>query len=166
MDRPPGQYDVAERLLEVPYRVVHGPEREQRQRVDPDHDGDEGDVEDDLDQAHYELGVEQEHRLVVPRHLAVQVHRVQGVLDGNVDDDGEEDGVLRLTPADGGALRDGRLRKTAASSAKSKEKRLQRKEEQQRISQAMAAVAEANKLKDPLEPFPVFQEVQQERHRV
>ncbi|XP_050510510.1 N-alpha-acetyltransferase 40 [Diabrotica virgifera virgifera] len=47
-------------------------------------------------------------------------------------------------------------RKTAASSAKSKEKRLQRKEEQSRISQAMTIVANANKLEDPLEPFPVF----------
>nr|XP_023030225.1 N-alpha-acetyltransferase 40 [Leptinotarsa decemlineata] len=47
-------------------------------------------------------------------------------------------------------------RKTAASTAKSKEKRLQRKEEQNRISQAMSVVAEANKLVDPLEPFPVF----------
>lgn len=40
--------------------------------------------------------------------------------------------------------------------AKSKEKRLQRKEEQNRVSQAMAAVAQANNLEDPLEPFPVF----------
>ncbi|CAH1117216.1 unnamed protein product [Phaedon cochleariae] len=47
-------------------------------------------------------------------------------------------------------------RKTAASTAKGKEKRQQRKEEQQRISQAMTVVAEANKLDDPLEPFPVF----------
>ncbi|XP_056639250.1 N-alpha-acetyltransferase 40 isoform X1 [Diorhabda carinulata] len=47
-------------------------------------------------------------------------------------------------------------RKTAASSAKSKEKRMQRKEEQNRISQAMAVVAQANKLEDPLQPFPVF----------
>ncbi|KAK9869308.1 hypothetical protein WA026_003058 [Henosepilachna vigintioctopunctata] len=39
---------------------------------------------------------------------------------------------------------------------KSKEKRLQRKEEQMRISQAMQIVAQANKLEDPLEPFPVF----------
>ncbi|CAH1139671.1 unnamed protein product [Phyllotreta striolata] len=47
-------------------------------------------------------------------------------------------------------------RKSASSSAKSKEKRLQRKDEQIRISQAMAVVAAANKLADPLEPFPVF----------
>ncbi|KAG5899835.1 hypothetical protein JTB14_012306 [Gonioctena quinquepunctata] len=47
-------------------------------------------------------------------------------------------------------------RKSAASTSKSKEKRQQRKEEQHRISQAMAVVAEANKLVDPLEPFPVF----------
>lgn len=40
--------------------------------------------------------------------------------------------------------------------AKSKEKRLQRKEEQNRVSQAMNAVAQANKLEDPLQPFPVF----------
>lgn len=40
--------------------------------------------------------------------------------------------------------------------AKSKEKRLQRKEEQNRVSQAMAAIAQANGLDDPLEPFPVF----------
>ncbi|KAL3285743.1 hypothetical protein HHI36_000270 [Cryptolaemus montrouzieri] len=39
---------------------------------------------------------------------------------------------------------------------KSKEKRLQRKEEQIRISQAMQIVAQANKLEDPLEPFSVF----------
>ncbi|EFA07325.1 N-alpha-acetyltransferase 40 [Tribolium castaneum] len=42
------------------------------------------------------------------------------------------------------------------SSAKSKEKRLKRKEEQQKILQAMAVVDKANKLTDPLEPFPVF----------
>lgn len=47
-------------------------------------------------------------------------------------------------------------RKTAASIAKSKEKRLQRKKEQNRMSQAMAVVAEANNLEDPLEPFSVF----------
>lgn len=47
-------------------------------------------------------------------------------------------------------------RKNAANSAKNKEKRLQRKEEQHRISLAMAAVEKANKLVDPLEPFPVF----------
>lgn len=40
--------------------------------------------------------------------------------------------------------------------AKSKEKRLQRKKEQNRMTQAMAAVAQANSLEDPLEPFPVF----------
>lgn len=43
--------------------------------------------------------------------------------------------------------------------AKGKEKRLQRKEEQNRVSQAMAAVAQANKLVDPLEPFPVFRKI-------
>lgn len=48
-------------------------------------------------------------------------------------------------------------RKTAASSAKGKEKRLQRKEEQQRIREAMTVVAEATKIDDPLAPFPVFQ---------
>ncbi|XP_045461341.1 N-alpha-acetyltransferase 40 [Harmonia axyridis] len=42
------------------------------------------------------------------------------------------------------------------SNPKSKEKRLQRKEEQIRISQAMQAVALANNLEDPMEPFPVF----------
>lgn len=40
--------------------------------------------------------------------------------------------------------------------AKNKEKRLQRKKEQNRMNQAMAAVAQANGLEDPLEPFPVF----------
>ncbi|XP_066142673.1 N-alpha-acetyltransferase 40 [Euwallacea fornicatus] len=48
-------------------------------------------------------------------------------------------------------------RKTAASTAKSKEKRLLRKEEQQRIRDAMAVVAEANKIENPLIEFPVFQ---------
>ncbi|CAH0550756.1 unnamed protein product [Brassicogethes aeneus] len=48
-------------------------------------------------------------------------------------------------------------RKTAASSAKGKEKRLQRKEEQQRIQNAMQAVEKANKLDDPFADFPVFQ---------
>lgn len=48
-------------------------------------------------------------------------------------------------------------RKTAASSAKGKEKRLQRKEEQQRIRDAMVVVAEANKIENPLAEFPVFQ---------
>ncbi|XP_050316096.1 N-alpha-acetyltransferase 40 isoform X2 [Anthonomus grandis grandis] len=48
-------------------------------------------------------------------------------------------------------------RKTAASSAKGKEKRQQRKEEQQRIRDAMAVVAEANKLENPLKDFQVFQ---------
>lgn len=33
---------------------------------------------------------------------------------------------------------------------------MQRKEEQQRIALAKAAVDKANKLEDPLEPFPVF----------
>ncbi|RZC40658.1 N-alpha-acetyltransferase 40, partial [Asbolus verrucosus] len=42
------------------------------------------------------------------------------------------------------------------SSAKSKEKRLKRKEEQQKIHLAMSVVEKANKLSDPLEPFPVF----------
>ncbi|KAL1513998.1 hypothetical protein ABEB36_003329 [Hypothenemus hampei] len=48
-------------------------------------------------------------------------------------------------------------RKTAASTAKGKEKRLQRKEEQQRIRDAMIVVAEANKLENPLSDFSVFQ---------
>jgi len=48
-------------------------------------------------------------------------------------------------------------RKTAASTAKGKEKRLQRKEEQQKIREAMTVVADANKLDDPLGDFPVFQ---------
>ncbi|XP_060536217.1 N-alpha-acetyltransferase 40 [Cylas formicarius] len=48
-------------------------------------------------------------------------------------------------------------RKNATSSAKSKEKRMQRKEEQQRISQAMSIIALANQLEDPLADFPVFQ---------
>ncbi|KAK9878465.1 hypothetical protein WA026_022105 [Henosepilachna vigintioctopunctata] len=39
---------------------------------------------------------------------------------------------------------------------KSKEKRLQRKGEQMEVSQAMQIVPQANKLEDPLEPFPVF----------
>lgn len=47
-------------------------------------------------------------------------------------------------------------RKNSANAAKHKEKRQQRKEEQQRISQAMAVVEKANKLEDPMEPFPVF----------
>lgn len=47
-------------------------------------------------------------------------------------------------------------RKTAASLAKGKRKRLQRKEEQHRLLQAKAAVTEANNLEDPLAPFPVF----------
>ena len=42
------------------------------------------------------------------------------------------------------------------SSTKGKEKRLKRKEEQQRILLAMTVVDKANKLTDPLEPFPVF----------
>nr|CAI5836942.1 unnamed protein product [Callosobruchus analis] len=46
--------------------------------------------------------------------------------------------------------------KKSGSTSKSKEKRLQRKEEQMRISRAMSVVAEANKLEDPMEPFPVF----------
>ncbi|KAF7273542.1 N-alpha-acetyltransferase 40 isoform X2 [Rhynchophorus ferrugineus] len=48
-------------------------------------------------------------------------------------------------------------RKTAASAAKGKEKRLQRKEEQQRIRDAMNVVAEANAIENPLVAFPVFQ---------
>lgn len=44
------------------------------------------------------------------------------------------------------------------STAKSKERRLQRKEEQQRIALAKAVVDKANKLDDPLEPFPVFRQ--------
>jgi hypothetical protein len=42
------------------------------------------------------------------------------------------------------------------SSVKSKERRLKRKEEQQKILLAMSVVDKANKLTDPLEPFPVF----------
>lgn len=42
------------------------------------------------------------------------------------------------------------------SSVKSKEKRIQRKEEQHRISVSKAVVDAANKIKDPLEPFPIF----------
>lgn len=42
------------------------------------------------------------------------------------------------------------------ANTKSKEKRLQRKEEQLKLTAAKAVVDKANKLADPLEPFPVF----------
>ncbi|XP_030759538.1 N-alpha-acetyltransferase 40 [Sitophilus oryzae] len=48
-------------------------------------------------------------------------------------------------------------RKTAASVAKGKEKRLQRKEEQQRLREAKALVEKANSIENPLQDFPVFQ---------
>ncbi len=38
VDGPPGQDHVVERLLEGPCRQVHGPDGEQRQRVDSYHD--------------------------------------------------------------------------------------------------------------------------------
>lgn len=42
------QDHVVERLLEVAYRVVHGTEREQRQRVDAHHYGDECQIQQHL----------------------------------------------------------------------------------------------------------------------
>ena len=94
VDRSAGQHHVIERLLERPHGEVHGPHREQGQGVDTDHDHEEEDVQENLDEADEQLGVEHEDGLVLPRVLAVKVDRVEDVLDDGVDHDGEQDGVL------------------------------------------------------------------------
>lgn len=89
------QNDIIKSFLEGPSCQVHGPDCEQRQRVDPDHDNDEQPVQNDLDEADDQLGVEHEHGFVFPRVLAVEVDAVQHVLDQRVGHDREQNGVLK-----------------------------------------------------------------------
>lgn len=88
--------------------VVHGPEGKERQRVEPHHDDDKEHVQDDADKADDQFGVEQEDGLVLPRTVQAQLHRVQHVLDGRIDDQRQQDGVLKAKDQlHGGALGQG-----------------------------------------------------------
>jgi len=87
--------DIIERLLEGAHSEVHGTNSEQRKGVDAHHDHEEEDVEKDLDEANHQLGVEHENCLVLPGSFTVKVNGVKEVLDQGVDDDGDEDGVLK-----------------------------------------------------------------------
>ena len=95
VDGPSWQHHVVERLLERPHRKIHRPDGEQGQGVDPDHDDEEEDVEEHPDQSDCQLGVEDEHCLILPGVLAMKVDGVEDVLNQGVHDDGEEDGVLK-----------------------------------------------------------------------
>lgn len=104
-----GQHHVIERFLEGPHGEVHRADGEQGQGVDPDHDDEEENVEEDLDKADKQLGVEHEHGLVLPRILRVEVDRVEDILDHQVNHDGQQDGVLEPEhELDTGALGQGR----------------------------------------------------------
>ncbi len=48
MDGPSGEDDIVEGLLERAHGQVHWPDGKQRQRVDPDHDDHEHDVQHHL----------------------------------------------------------------------------------------------------------------------
>ena len=80
VDGAPGHHHVIERFLEGPHGEVHRADGEQGQGVDPDHDDEEENVEEDLDKADKQLGVEHEHCLVLPRILRVEVDRVEDIL--------------------------------------------------------------------------------------
>lgn len=62
-----GEFARERQMRGPPDCVVHGPEGEEGQRVQPHHDDDEEDVQDDTHKANDELRVEQEHGLVLPR---------------------------------------------------------------------------------------------------
>ena len=88
------QNNIIECFFERSHGEVHGSDSEEWQSVDPDHDHEEEDVEEDLDEAYEEFSVEHEDSLVLPGVLAVQVNGVEDILDEGVDDNGEEDGIL------------------------------------------------------------------------
>ena len=94
VDGAPGQHHVVERLLERPHGEIHRADREQGQGVDPDHDDEEEDVEEDLDKADKQLGVEHEHGLVLPGVLRMEINGMEDILDDEVDHDGQQDGVF------------------------------------------------------------------------
>lgn len=67
---------VSHSFLELPHGQVHRPDGEEGERVHLDHNGHESHVQQNLDEACEQLGVEHVHSLVVPGIFALEVHRV------------------------------------------------------------------------------------------
>ena len=86
---------MLESFLESSHSEVHGAYSKQWQSVDPDHDHEEEDVQQDLDEPNEQLSVEHEYCLVLPGVLTMQVDRVEDILDKSVDDNGEKDGIFK-----------------------------------------------------------------------
>lgn len=68
----------------LPHREIHRPDGEKRECVNLHHDGDEGEIENDFEKAHDQLGVKQVNGFVFPRILALQIHKMQRVFHHNI----------------------------------------------------------------------------------
>lgn len=95
VDGASGENDIIERLLEGSHGEVHGADCEERKGVDAHHDHEEENVEEDLDEANDKLSVQHEDCLALPGSFTVEVNGVEEILDQGVDNDGNQDGVLK-----------------------------------------------------------------------
>lgn len=86
---------ICHSFLELPHGQVHGPNGKEWECVHLDHDGHEGHVQQDLDEACKQLRVEHVYSLVVPGVLALEVHGVQHILDEDGKHHGHQNGVLK-----------------------------------------------------------------------
>ncbi len=82
-------------FLEGAQSQVHGADGEEREGVDLDHEGHEGEVEEDAAEAEKEVAVEHEDALVFPGVVALLVDGVEEVFEEGAEDGDEQDGVLK-----------------------------------------------------------------------
>lgn len=85
---------VVEWLLERTHRQIHGPNGKERERMNFDHERHERKIEDDPEEAQYEVTVEHEDALVLPRVLVLQVDCVQQILYWRAQNVNEQYGIL------------------------------------------------------------------------
>lgn len=86
---------ICHSFLELPHSQVHGPNGEEWEGVHLDHDGHEGHVQQDFDEACEQLRVEHVYGLIVPGVLALEVHGVQHILDEDGEHHGHQNGILK-----------------------------------------------------------------------
>ena len=85
---------VVKGFLERTQRQVHGPNSEQRERVDLNHQRHECEVENDTGEAEHQIAIEHKDALVLPGILVLQVNGMQKVLEERAEHVYQQDGVL------------------------------------------------------------------------
>lgn len=86
---------ICHSFFELSHGQVHGPDGKEWEGVHLDHDGHEGHVQQNLDEACKQLCVEHVHSLVVPGVLTLEVHGVQHILDEDGEHHRHQDGILK-----------------------------------------------------------------------